>query len=92
VAIMRENGTIINARTAVSLGLVLALLGALVASAATWGKMQAQLEAKLDRAEAERDFVRQVELSRQLDSIEARLTRMEGKLDRALADGPKSEP
>ncbi len=88
---MKGNGVVISGRTAISLGLVLALLSALAASAATWGKMEVQVGAKLDRADAERDFVRKAELSRQLDSIEARLTRIEDKLDKALTrkgEGP----
>lgn len=78
----------INGRTAVSVGLVVVLAGSLIATAVTWGKMQAQICAKLDRADAERDFVRKEELSRQLDSIERRLTRIEDKIDRLLEETP----
>ena len=81
---MNSNGFTINGRTAVSLGLVLALLSALIASAVAWGRMQQQVCTKLDQAQAERDFVRKADLSRQLDSIDRRLTRIEEKLDRAL--------
>jgi uncharacterized protein HemX len=84
IAKMSNNGVVINSRTAISVGLVVAIVSALVGSAVTWGKMQGQLCAKLDSVVAERDFVRKTELSRQLDSIEARLARLEDKIDRLL--------
>ncbi len=84
---MASNNMQVTPRTAVSLGLVIMLAGALVASAVAWGRMQAQLSEKLDCSAAERDFVRQSELSRQLDSIDCRLTRMEDKMDRLLGEG-----
>ena len=77
----------VTPRTAVSLGLVIMLAGALIATAVAWGRMQAQLAEKLDCTVAERDFVRQSELSRQLDSIDCRLTRIEDKVDRLLGEG-----
>jgi hypothetical protein len=84
---MASNNMQVTPRTAVSLGLVIMLAGALVASAVAWGRMQAQLSEKLDCSAAERDFVRQSQLSRQLDSIDCRLTRMEDKMDRLLGEG-----
>ncbi len=84
---MASNNMQVTPRTAVSLGLVIMLAGALIATAVAWGKMQAELTAKLDSSAAERDFVRQTELSRQLDSIDCRLTRIEDKMDRLLGDG-----
>jgi hypothetical protein len=83
---MEKNALVINGRTAVSIGLVITLLGSLIAAAVSWGKMQAQLAAKLDCAVAEREFVRQAELSRQLDSMDRRLARIEDKLDKLLAE------
>ena len=82
---MAGNGNVVlNGRTAVNIGLVVMLLGSLIATAVTWGKMQAQLSAKLDCAAAERDFVRKEDLARQLDAIQQRLIRIEDKLDRML--------
>jgi hypothetical protein len=84
---MASNNMQVTPRTAVSLGLVIMLAGALIATAVAWGRMEAQLAEKLDCSTAERDFVRQSALSRQLDSIDCRLTRMEDKMDRLLAQG-----
>ena len=81
---MAGNDNILTSRTAVSIGLVIALVTTLVATAATWGKMQAQLAAKLDRADAERNFVRKEDLARQLDAIQQRLVRIEDKLDHVI--------
>ncbi len=80
-------GYVINGRTALSIGLVITLVTWIAATAVTWGKMQAQIAGKLDCAVAERDFVRKTDLARQLDAIEARLQRIEDKLDMLLSRG-----
>ncbi|MBC7288018.1 MAG: hypothetical protein H5T86_08265 [Armatimonadetes bacterium] len=86
-----DRSIVLNGRTAVNIGLVIMLCTSLVASAVTWGKMQAQLAAKLDQATAEKDFVRKADLSRQLDAIEARLGRIEDKVDRLLEHQARGE-
>ncbi|MCX7597353.1 MAG: hypothetical protein N2512_00605 [Armatimonadetes bacterium] len=78
---MNNNSVQITPRAAVSLGLALMLAGSLVAAAVTWGRMEAQIAAKLDCAVAERDFVRKADLADRLDAIERRLMRIEDKLD-----------
>lgn len=74
----------ITPRAAVSLGLVVMLLGAMVATAVTWGKMETTIGTKLDCSVAERDFVRKTDMAGRLDAIDKRLTRIEDKLDRLM--------
>lgn len=87
---MAENGVQLTPRMAVSLGLIITLVGALVATAVTWGKMEAQVATKMDCSAAERDFVRKTDLTERLDSIDRRLTSIEAKIDRlASGDQPR---
>ncbi len=88
---MGSNNVEITPRAAMSLGLVVTLVAALVATAITWGKMEAQIASKIDISIAERDFVRKQELTEKLDCIDRRLTRIEDKLDRLLANSVPRE-
>lgn len=81
---MHNNSVQITPHAAVSLGLALMLAGSLVAAAVTWGRMEAQIAAKLDCTVAERDFVRKTDLADRLEAIERRLIRIEDKLDRLV--------
>lgn len=76
--------SVINGKTAVSVSLLIMVLGALVGAAVTWGKMQAQLDAKLDKARAAEVYATRADLHDLADQIDRRLTRIESKLDRLL--------
>lgn len=81
------NGVTVGGNTRVTLTLLLAIAGLVLAAAAGWMNVWANASNALPRAEAYRTFVSKEAYGEDRDELCARLERMESKIDRLIEKG-----
>jgi len=71
-----------NNHTYISVGAILALVALLVSVCIGYGRLLEATNAKLDKAEAAHQYVERGDFQKGLDRIDARLSRIEDKVDK----------
>ena len=75
-----------NNHTYISVGAILALVALLVSVCIGYGRLLEATNAKLDKAEAAQHYVDRADFQKTLDRIDARLSRIEDKVDKLRSE------